>query len=765
MTMNEALQRWRDEFAREPDTAFDRLVRGLVPLGAAGQLSFGEVLDGLFEPGDAALDIAAAGWLERHILGLLPDGTSLHRWVAVLEEYFRGIAAMELTRTGEILRSQHKGLRLWLHGFYEGPDRDPEGSYLLALTRAQDSQRFSSLWRRLILGEELAGRSYLGVGILGFRKMPGHDGREAADVPEGLLQALVKLGDKPGTAEAKWKQTVRSLFATYRRSESYWVDHLAPLLPHHEQPSNARAWLSALLPGIPKWRPPVATTATLVRRVQPVPRSVREEWVQRVEKNPALCDTPEFSSFLDQYRAYAETTGDPEYINKTFNNLATVIVRADHRRADFALSLIEEALDWAPSNPHNWTSYAIVLSSAHREEDAISALWEARQRFAWNPFIRNELGRILRQNGDLTASEGVLREAVGHFPNNVVCRTGLADLLIDLYDVEEAERLFREVLVIDGRNRVAKGGLARALSIRSARTRDVELRDKAKGLLEELAYEGDHDARSRLRNFDDQWERATTDPTMTFRRETGEQPPTARRAQPGRAMADMSVAERLGRAMILLWQAERVSDAAERSSLCVPATALLDLPEDKIDDDLLAAFVETRGLVWLASGDARRALDYFQEQIHRYGRGGWIGVRLGEQRARILLGEPSHADDTLEAPSSESARFALQVARVIQKLSASLPESEVRNLLKSLYPRAADYAARVRPDEHGGLAIESGAEMLGAFLQTCWFRPAGVQSAEDLDRPDALHAVIVQINKTRTDTFDVISNSVMVQAA
>ncbi len=765
MTMNEALQRWRDEFAREPDTAFDRLVRGLVPLGAAGQLSFGEVLHGLFEPGDAALDIAAAGWLERHILGLLPDGTSLHRWVAVLEEYFRGIAAMELTRTGEILRSQHKGLRLWLHGFYEGPDRDPEGSYLLALTRAQDSQRFSSLWRRLILGEELAGRSYLGVGILGFRKMPGHDGREAADVPEGLLQALVRLGDKPGTAEAKWKQTVRSLFATYRRSESYWVDHLAPLLPHHEQPSNARAWLSALLPGIPKWRPPVATTATLVRRVQPVPRSVREEWVQRVEKNPALCDTPEFSSFLDQYRAYAETTGDPEYINKTFNNLATVIVRADHRRADFALSLIEEALDWAPSNPHNWTSYAIVLSSAHREEDAISALWEARQRFAWNPFIRNELGRILRQNGDLTASEGVLREAVGHFPNNVVCRTGLADLLIDLYDVEEAERLFREVLVIDGRNRVAKGGLARALSIRSARTRDVELRDKAKGLLEELAYEGDHDARSRLRNFDDQWERATTDPTMTFRRETGEQPPTARRAQPGRAMADMSVAERLGRAMILLWQAERVSDAAERSSLCVPATALLDLPEDKIDDDLLAAFVETRGLVWLASGDARRALDYFQEQIHRYGRGGWIGIRLGEQRARILLGEPSHADDTLEAPSSESARFALQVARVIQKLSASQPESEVRDLLKSLYPRAANYAARVQPDAHGGLAIKSGAEMLGAFLQTCWFRPAGVQSAEDLDRPDALHAVIVQINKTRTDTFDVISNSVMVQAA
>ena len=188
--MNESLQRWRDDFMREPDTAFDRLARGVVPLGGASQLSFGEILDTLFEPGDTALDIAAAGWLEKHILGPVPDNTSLHRRVSILEEYFRGIAAMELPLTGEMLRRQHKRLRLWLHGFYEGPDRDPEGAYLIALTRAQDDRRFSPLWRRLILGEELAGRSYLGIGILGFRKMPEQANRESSGVPEGLLLAL-----------------------------------------------------------------------------------------------------------------------------------------------------------------------------------------------------------------------------------------------------------------------------------------------------------------------------------------------------------------------------------------------------------------------------------------------------------------------------------------------------------------------------------------------------------------------------------------------
>ncbi len=69
-------------FACEPDTALDRLMRGVVPSGGASQLSVGEILDPLFEPGDAALDTAAAGWLEKRILGSVPENASLHRWVS-----------------------------------------------------------------------------------------------------------------------------------------------------------------------------------------------------------------------------------------------------------------------------------------------------------------------------------------------------------------------------------------------------------------------------------------------------------------------------------------------------------------------------------------------------------------------------------------------------------------------------------------------------------------------------------------------------------
>ena len=95
------------------------------------------------------------------------------------------------------------------------------------------------------------------------------------------------------------------------------------------------------------------------------------------------------------------------------------------------------------------------------------------------------------------------------------------------------------------------------------------------------------------------------------------------------------------------------------------------------------------------------------------------------------------------------------------QLSASPQESEVRFLLKTLYPRAAELAARAQPDAGGGLSVEGGAEMLGAFLQTRWFRPAGIQSVEDFDQPDRLVTVRNLIKNTWADTFDVLSNSAL----
>lgn len=747
--MNESLNRWREEFQLEPTSSFDRLVRGVVPLGALAPLSFGEVLKLAFEPEDAALDSAAAQWLETHMLGRIPETTTTHRWAAVLEEFFRGIAGMELALCGALLRRHHKRLRLWLRGFYEGTDRDPEGAYLQALALAQVDQTFSPLWRSLILGDERNGRDYRRIGILGFRKMREADGCPAADIHEGLLQALVEAADRPGSGETRWKSAMRSLFAKYPRSAETWAKRLAPLLAERPADSHARAWLSDLIP--PLKRPGAGKGGE--RKVQPVPKPVTMKWIDDVRADPALCDGEEFQTFLERHRAYARASGDAEFLNKTFNNLAKTLIRAQTRAA-LAVNLMEEALEWAGNDPHNWPTYAQALDTAGRRADALAALWQARQRFPWNPFIRTELARLLGKAGDLKAAAGVYREATTHFPDDVVCRAGLGDLLIDLDEEDEAERHFTAVLAMDARNHTARGGLARVWAIQSARRRDEALRERARGLLQDLNAEGNADAQRRLVNFDEQWQRALNDPTVKFRREAGAAP--ARHATPAPVVAPQSTAERLGRAMIALAEAEHSEDAAVRAERCQAAQDFLAGAADDEDVELLPALVETRGLILLAGGNANAALAYFDEQVERYGRGAWLGVLLGRRRALLALGR---SDGGADLPAlGGDARFALLVAQVLTRLAGDAANEELRRLLLELYPLAARHLGE--PEK-----IENPAQMLGHFLQARWFAPAGVASTADFDSPAVLASLAERVRATRNDTFAALANATLALAA
>jgi tetratricopeptide (TPR) repeat protein len=346
----------------------------------------------------------------------------------------------------------------------------------------------------------------------------------------------------------------------------------------------------------------------------------------------------------------------------------------------------------------------------------------------------------------------------------MVSRCALGDLLIDLDEIDEAERIYRKALEIEIHDPYIKSGLARALSIRSARARNGVLREEARGILLSLAGEGDYVANLRLQNFDKKWERATIDLNEKFRRE-GEMRSPACAAVQSRRIEDMTGVEQLGRAMIALWHLERDENPASKASQFADAMKLLDMSEGNISDELIPAHVETRGLV-LLTDDAQKALDYFEKQIRSYGRGSWIGIRLGAQRARLLLDKFSENDlDDIESPSSESARFALYVARVIQALSQTSEESEIRARLKSLYPRSAEIVTNIRTNNRGELSIENGSEMIGSFLQARWFRPAGVQSSADFDNSEVMQAVVERITGSYTDTFDVLSNATPALAA
>ena len=807
--MNLALRQWRETFAQEPVVALDRLVRGLAPVGTAAQLSLGELLSLAFERGDPALDAAVRTWLDAQILQPIPSRITPGRWSVLLAEFLRGIVDWRLTETGALLRERHHDIRLWLRGLYEGPDRDPEGAYLLALACHQADQRFSPLWRRLILAEEMPERPWRSVGMLGFSKMPDALGRPAADTPDGLLRALVELADKDGMRKAVWQQAIRSVFAAYPSSEGYWVKRFAEIAESSSgEIVHLNDWLRPILP---PWRDYNERQGRhtgggfISSSVLPNPGEFRR-WLDRLQEHPELCETEECNQFLDRYRAFTRATGYTYFLVRTFNNIATKIKRRDRSRSVWALGLVKEALDWDRRDPKSWTIYAQTLTAAKCEDDALRTLWHARYRFPWDNYIRNELGRLLRETGDFTTSAAVLHEAASHFPNDdvcrnslsetlramgqqdeartvlqetrrrfpsdIFCRTSLGNLLLDANELDASEAVFREAIGIDSRNPFARTGIAKVWFVRSAQMNNERLREQSRRLLEEVAADGDQVARSRLSHFDDWWAKGAA-LGAAFRPENVETTEPRKITPKQRRIEDMSPVEQLGRSLVALWQAERADDTAERDRLCNLALRLLDVPENQMGE-LLTGFVETRGLVYLARGEAEAALGYFTDQIERLGRGGWIGVRLGEIRARIALGETPDVEAESALFDSGHARFIFHVAEVIVRLAHDdSTHQELARLLKELYPRAEKMAAaeaheeKTEADEEHEAAktAKNTSEALAQFIHARWFQPAQIHSKSDLDDADALGRLASQIEKSRKDTLDLLTDLVPALAA
>ena len=437
-----------------------------------------------------------------------------------------------------------------------------------------------------------------------------------------------------------------------------------------------------------------------------------------------------------------------------------------------ALGVFQEAAAHFPDNVFSRTGWVQTHLQLNHLDEALEVSEQACKDFPDDVVFWLGWGLTLRRLKKPSEARNVYEQACRNFPNNADCKIGLAFALTDLGELDRAEVLFQEALALEGHNERGRWGLAEIWFIKSAKAHDIALFGRSKALLQQLADEGIENAASRLHKFRQKWDLAVERRGVRYRELFGEdleETVPELRETPTRTAQEMSAAERLGRAMIALWQAERTFQPERRNQLCVRAQQLLDV-SDADAGDLLTGFVETRGLVLLAKGDAATALNYFNEQIERYGRGGWIGVRLGEQRARLMLG---HTVDFLadESPfDSRSARFSMQVANIIQLLTTNRAEQEVGDILRSLYPNAASLAEQwsKASEEGAGNPAETsifGSGMVAAFIRSRWFRPAGISSVEDLANVENRGRVFTEIRRTQNDTFDVLASAAVSFAA
>jgi len=433
------MKAWLDQLQADPLGAFESLVMGSADVGVFSRASLGEILALAARQNESKLDEGVHGFLAKHLLKAVPVPLKPSVWGAYLQDVFNGIASLRLENTRTLLRTRHAAFRGWLRGYFLGDSLDPELSFLRALAWAQDNNHFVPLWRRFVLGAEGRGLAYVEAGLLGLRKARDAQGN-SPEVPTPLLKALIDLAGLPETNEAWWARKVRSLQAAYHCADDVWRLHFQTALKPGSSPPQAEDWLANLYPTRPSQKLPRVPQSRLI---EPPRQTENDHYANLVaDRGPDQVEK-ELESFLHHHRRYAEQTGDSYFINRTFNRLANNAMKHDPA---WALALVEEALKWQPSDRRNWIVKARCLEAAHRDNEAIETLWEARIRLPQFDYIRNELGRMLRQGGDLETSQAVYEEAANDFEDNSPVWTALAEVLSERGKLDEAIEAYRKAV-------------------------------------------------------------------------------------------------------------------------------------------------------------------------------------------------------------------------------------------------------------------------------------------------------------------------------
>jgi hypothetical protein len=471
------------------------------------------------------------------------------------------------------------------------------------------------------------------------------------------------------------------------------------------------------------------------------------------------------TAFLNRHRHYAGSTHDSHFIVRTFNRLAEAARMHD---PDWAIARAEEALAWDRNNARNWTVLARCLwarslkaekagdtaAAEHDGFDAMDTLWGARFQFSWDPFVRTELAKLYRDAGDADTAEAVYREAMAEFPQDYACRTGLAETLRQKGLIAEAIQVYRETRAMFPKDPYSRNGLSSILLYQSAVNHDERTREEARAILQESVDLGDRTARFRMTVFDQRWQLLASQQEAQVEDNEG---PNESIALKKVAPAEMRPAQRLGRALLLQWQAGRAVSSEDQERLYNQAEELLNLREEQMGE-CRTAFLEARGFLLLARGRTAEAVNHFEQLAASYTLRTIrlpLGIRLGLTEARTLLGEPVSLEDEKEfmAFGPEGSILPL-VLKVIRLLKATTEDTELQKLLIDLYPRVLELSGMsTEHDEHTQRKRAVSADsMIAQLLMHNVFRPASINNIDDLHDSSALTRLCNGL-KTHSDQF------------
>jgi tetratricopeptide (TPR) repeat protein len=725
--MNESVTKWLKAFEVAPVEKLRDLVLGRTAVSAWSRASLREVFLEIFQTHAELLDTAVTGWLHENLLKEPPDQLPLKVWASYAQDVFQGITGLPLSKVAYLLRDNMRDFRLWLRPLRFEESLDAEAAYLIALAWAKSNQRLDGMWRALALRQHREPMYYTDIGLLGLRMRRDEQEKLPEKAPFILLATLIDLTDN--LPHAEWELTTRAVLGGYHCNLETWAREFEYVLKTHSQSQNGLKWLKKILPQIQI--PEIAETHSANSLSPPHTIQERDAIIAEVEKSGPGNLGQKLQSFLERHRFFASATRNPHFLVRTFNRLAE---SAQSHNPTWAVERAEESLSWDEYNAHGWTVLARSLWArgiyeqqkggfAKAESDfreAIDVLWTARFRFPFNGPIRTELAKLCRRVGDLGLAESIYREAIAEFPFDPWCFTGLADML----------------------------------AYRSKQTGSKADQDEARQLFNRAASLGNKYAERRLRDFK---QGGFSNPTEGEMVEVVEL-----KAQ---SLLDMRPAQRLGRALLLQWQARQSASAEERERLFNEAEKLLDLPQATAGD-CWTAFVEARGFLLLARNRVTDARAYFEQQL-AVAKNRSLGLRLGFAEARIRLGEKLNDNDEAELASfGPDGSILPLVLKVLRLLESNEDETTLRDILLQIYPRARELAgmplSELGEDEEVAETAAKPSEaqtadsMMAHLLIADVFRPAKIENLESLKEKDALSRVRSAFNQHRNEIFSVV---------
>jgi tetratricopeptide (TPR) repeat protein len=367
-------------------------------------------------------------------------------------------------------------------------------------------------------------------------------------------------------------------------------------------------------------------------------------------------------------------------------------------------------------------------------------LWEARFRFPWDPFIRNELAKLYRDAEDLDTAKDVYRETIAQFPEDVACRNGLAEVLREKGLIDEGIEVYQATRLAFPKDPYSRTGLSIILFHRSAANHDEQEREEARTLLKEAVDLGGYFAPMQLYRFDESWNLlASHQETQPEEHEEVSKTVALRQITP----SEMRPAQRLGRSLLLQWQARRAESSTERERLFGEAEELLNLPEELMGE-CVTAFMEARGFLMIARGRLREARDFIERLAVLYKNRGIhvpLGIRLGLAEARSRLGESvSREDETTLMSLGPDGSILPLVLKVIRLLETTTEDTELRKVLIELYPRVQDLGG-ISTEEEQGAQIQQGASvdrMMAQLLIHDVFQPVSINKVDDLQSDESV---------------------------